>query len=107
MWELQKGASIIEASAGTGKTYTLCRIILKLIIEKAIPIDRILAITFTQAATEELNTRIRALLRNCLNELETGVIMETVLQEILSQQNVAAVVACTIAGFGTRIPTQL
>ena len=88
MWELQKGASIIEASAGTGKTYTLCRIILKLIIEKAIPIDRILAITFTQAATEELNTRIRALLRNCLNELETGVIMETVLQEILSHGSI-------------------
>ena len=88
MFELQKGASIIEASAGTGKTYTLCRIVLKLIVEKAIPIDRILAITFTQAATEELNTRIRALLRDCVNELESGKVTEEVLKEILSNDSI-------------------
>lgn len=83
MFGLEKGVSIIEASAGTGKTYTLCRIILKLIIEKGIPIERILAITFTQAATEELNLRIRDLLRACLTELETEKVQETVLQEVL------------------------
>ena len=88
MFELQKGASIIEASAGTGKTYTLCRIVLKLIVEKAIPIDRILAITFTQAATEELNTRIRALLRDCVNELESGKVTDEVLKEILSNDSI-------------------
>ena len=33
---------MIEANAGTGKTYTLCRIVERLILEKKIPIERIL-----------------------------------------------------------------
>ena len=45
------GQTMIEANAGTGKTYTLCRIVERLIIEKKIPIERILAVTFTNAST--------------------------------------------------------
>ena len=71
MIAISKGVTLIEASAGTGKTYTLCQIILRLIISENIPIDRILAITFTQAATEELNSRIRNLLRDSLEQIES------------------------------------
>ena len=49
---------MIEANAGTEKTYTLCRIVERLILEK-IPIERILAVTFTKAAAYELKEKIR------------------------------------------------
>lgn len=93
MFSIDKGVSVIEASAGTGKTYTLCRIVLKLIIEKGIPIDRILAITFTQAATEELIFRIRELLIDSVSQLDSGNIEEPVLKEFLEHDGVEMTVA--------------
>ena len=54
-----EGTNLIEASAGTGKTYTIAGLFLRLILEKGIPIDKILAVTYTEAATEELRNRIR------------------------------------------------
>ena len=53
---------LIEASAGTGKTFSLIHVVLRLIVEKNYPIDRILMVTFTKAATAELRARIRELL---------------------------------------------
>ena len=55
------GRWLVEASAGTGKTYALERIVLRLVIEKAVAIDRVLLVTFTNAATAELRERVRAL----------------------------------------------
>jgi exodeoxyribonuclease V beta subunit len=70
--ELEKGVSLLEASAGTGKTYTLARIFLRLIAEEGVAINKILTVTFTTAATEELRDRIRTLLvetyQSLLNE---------------------------------------
>lgn len=56
---LVPGVSLVEASAGTGKTYALAMLVLRFIVERDIPVDRILVVTFTQAATEELRGRIR------------------------------------------------
>src|SRR5436190_22595752 len=56
---LEAGTTLIEASAGTGKTYTITSLFLRLIVEQAVPIGKILAVTFTEAATEELRDRIR------------------------------------------------
>ena len=53
---------LIEASAGTGKTYSLIHIVLRLIVEERIPIERLLLVTFTKAATAELKMRVRELL---------------------------------------------
>ncbi|MSP72923.1 MAG: hypothetical protein EXR76_12275 [Myxococcales bacterium] len=50
---------VLEASAGTGKTYQIATLVLRLVAESGIPIDRILAITFTDAATAELRDRVR------------------------------------------------
>ncbi len=58
-----EGVNLIEASAGTGKTYAICAIVIHLLLEKSIPIEKILVVTFTVAATEELKGRIRAMLR--------------------------------------------
>ena len=56
---------IIEASAGTGKTYALQSIVLKLVADEACPVDvkNILLVTFTEKAAGELKDRIRAILQ--------------------------------------------
>ncbi len=54
-----EGVNLIEAGAGTGKTYTLAGLFLRLVVEQGLGIDQILVVTFTKAATEELKNRIR------------------------------------------------
>lgn len=56
------GNHFLEASAGTGKTFALENLVCRLLLhpEKAIPIERILVVTFTKASTRELKARIRA-----------------------------------------------
>jgi exodeoxyribonuclease V beta subunit len=66
------GLQVIEASAGTGKTRTITGLCLRLVMEMGIAIDRILVITYTVAATEELRARIRALLTAALDTLRGG-----------------------------------
>jgi exodeoxyribonuclease V beta subunit len=58
-----EGTNLIEASAGTGKTHTLTGLFLRLILEQHLSVDKILVVTFTEAATEELKERIRGRLR--------------------------------------------
>jgi exodeoxyribonuclease V beta subunit len=53
------GTTLIEASAGTGKTYTLAGLFVRLLLERNLTVDQILVVTFTEAATEELRGRIR------------------------------------------------
>jgi exodeoxyribonuclease V beta subunit len=59
---LTRGVTLLEASAGTGKTYALARIFLRLVAEEGVEVAKILTVTFTTAATEELRGRIRSLL---------------------------------------------
>ena len=59
---LTKRVTLLEASAGTGKTYALARIFLRLVAEEDVEVGKILTVTFTTAATEELRDRIRSLL---------------------------------------------
>lgn len=51
--------AVIEASAGTGKTHTLEHLVVDLLLEGT-PIDRVLVVTFTEKATLEMRSRIRA-----------------------------------------------
>jgi exodeoxyribonuclease V beta subunit len=67
--ELRKGTSLIEASAGTGKTYTIAMLVLRLVVEQDAPIDKVLVVTFTKAATEELKDRIRSRLADAKRAL--------------------------------------
>ena len=53
------GVRLIEASAGTGKTFTLATLALRLVVERGLRIGQLLAVTFTDAATQELRRRIR------------------------------------------------
>ena len=57
------GGLVIEASAGTGKTYTLTTLVARLVVETTHRIDDLLIVTFTVAATGELRTRVWETLR--------------------------------------------
>src|SRR5438876_7636532 len=51
---------VIEASAGTGKTYTLVQTILQALFQKNLPMDTLVALTFTKKAAGEMKERIAA-----------------------------------------------
>ncbi len=56
---LQRGVNVVEASAGTGKTFSIAMLVLRFVAELGIPVEKILVVSYTRAATEELRTRIR------------------------------------------------
>ncbi|MDP9033588.1 MAG: UvrD-helicase domain-containing protein, partial [Myxococcota bacterium] len=60
--------AVIEASAGTGKTFTLEHLIIELLLTAEVPLDQILVVTFTEKATNELRQRVRA----AIEELSSG-----------------------------------
>ena len=57
---LRQGVNLVEASAGTGKTFAIAMLVLRFVTEFGFPLQGILVVTFTKAATEELKGRIRA-----------------------------------------------
>ncbi|MCA1765843.1 MAG: exodeoxyribonuclease V subunit beta [Desulfobulbaceae bacterium] len=54
------GVMLIDAGAGTGKTYTISSLVVRLLVEKDFAISEILVVTFTEAAAADLKTRVRA-----------------------------------------------
>ena len=62
--------TLIEASAGTGKTYTLTTLVARLVVEEKREIGDLLVVTFTNAATDELRDKIRRTLRATLRLAE-------------------------------------
>ena len=66
------GVRLIEASAGTGKTFTLATLVTRLVVECGLRVGQILAVTFTEAATQELRKRIRERLQLTLNLLDAS-----------------------------------
>lgn len=62
--------SLIEASAGTGKTYTITTLFLRLLLQSKLSVGQILVVTFTNAATRELYDRIRTRVREALTAFE-------------------------------------
>lgn len=75
--KLPEGSNtLIEASAGTGKTYQMEGLVVRLVAEEGLAIDEILVITFTRAAAAELRGRIRARLVKCREALLTGAVPE-------------------------------
>jgi exodeoxyribonuclease V beta subunit len=58
-----EGSNLIEASAGTGKTYSIAILLLRLLLEKQLALKEVLMVTFTKAAVAELEERIRLFVR--------------------------------------------
>ncbi|WP_179993557.1 MULTISPECIES: UvrD-helicase domain-containing protein [unclassified Acinetobacter] len=81
-----KGLHWIEASAGTGKTYTLSSLMVRIFLKDYLP-NQVIATTFTRAAAAELKSRIRARL------LETQQYIDQCLNQSLDQRALAEKIA--------------
>ena len=66
------GVRLVEASAGTGKTWNICGLYLRLLLERELPVESLLVVTFTKAATAELSARIRERIVDILQVLDGG-----------------------------------
>ncbi len=73
-FDLSPGFQVIEAGAGSGKTYNLVRIVLRLLTrpQHPLPIREILLVTFTEAAALEMRMRLRAILEEALRPNPKG-----------------------------------
>lgn len=80
------GKNLIEASAGTGKTYAVAGLFVRLVVEEKIPLEKILVVTFTKAATEELKDRIRTRLVESRAAFLTGFTDDHFLKAMLKKQ---------------------
>ena len=67
---LGPGRTVIEASAGTGKTFTITAAVTRLVAEEGLALEEILVVTFTRAATAELKDRVRKRMVETLRALE-------------------------------------
>ncbi|ARD30877.1 exonuclease V subunit beta [Acinetobacter lactucae] len=96
------GLHLIEASAGTGKTYTLSSLMVRIFLEKYLP-RQVIATTFTRAAAAELKSRIRARLVETYRYLDAK--RSFTEQELLTQaeQEPDLLLQHILKNFATRI----
>ena len=111
---------LIEASAGTGKTYTITNLVLRLLLGRghpALAINQILVLTFTVAATAELRARITRRINEARHAYRDGTddpFLQALIDEseddVRDQKLLAAAVSLmdeasilTIHGFCTRV----
>ena len=95
------GERLIEASAGTGKTFTIAALYLRLLLglggeaayPRAISVEELLVVTFTEAATEELRGRIRSNIHElriaCLRGESDNPLYSALLAEIADKDEAA------------------
>ena len=98
--------NLIEASAGTGKTYTLAELYCRLVLESDLTVDQILVVTYTRAATEELRDRLRQKLVDVRDDLLNDVDEQDLLarQKLnLAIQSFDEAAIFTIHGFCQRV----
>lgn len=80
-----ENSNLIEASAGTGKTYSIAIMALRLIVEKNIKVQEILMVTFTKAAVAELEMRVRAFIRLGLKVVREEPIGDKLIKQIIKE----------------------
>jgi exodeoxyribonuclease V beta subunit len=81
------GSKLIEAGAGTGKTYTIAGLFVRLILELQLTVEQILVVTYTKAATEELRGRIRGKLVQTRNGFLEGKSDDAFVGELIRHNN--------------------
>ncbi|MBL9078741.1 MAG: UvrD-helicase domain-containing protein [Planctomycetes bacterium] len=101
---LDAGTLLLEASAGTGKTYTIIGLLLRLLFEQRIPsLDRALVVTFTVAATEELKQRLRRGLQTVLAAAEGAPCRDPLWRRLAQRPDAAARARAALDDFD-RVP---
>ena len=81
------GTNLIEASAGTGKTYAISGLFVRLIIERQFTADQILVVTFTKAATDELKERIRKKLMEAKEAFIKGAGVDSFINDLVQKND--------------------
>jgi len=66
------GRKLVESSAGTGKTYAITSLYVRLLLERRLSVGQILVVTFTEAAAEDLKRRVRARIREAAAAFASG-----------------------------------
>jgi exodeoxyribonuclease V beta subunit len=103
--ELPTGVTVLEASAGTGKTYTIASLTARYLAEGATTLDRMLLVTFTRLATAELRERVRERLievERGLAEVQAGMGSRDEVVQVLARgdpQRARARLSHAIAGY--------
>ncbi len=93
----------VEAGAGTGKTTQLVNRIVNLVLHERVPLSEIAAITFTEAAAAELQTRIREQFERCTIDAAEATKRE-IAEQALKDADLAAI--STLHGFAARLLTE-
>ncbi|NVK54869.1 MAG: exodeoxyribonuclease V subunit beta [Alteromonadaceae bacterium] len=101
-----RGRHLIEASAGTGKTFNITRIYLRCLLEQQLSVQQILVMTFTKAATEEIRGRIASTLRDAMQYwqqraanqpmAQTDPVLDAIYERVESQQAMALLQAALL-----------
>ena len=86
-----KGISLVEAGAGTGKTYNIASLYIRTILEKGLMPANILVLTFTNAATAELKSRLRQRIKDSIDVLQSGNSEDEFLSELVSRFDNSAI----------------
>ena len=84
------GTHLVAASAGTGKTYSIQTLYLRLILVQELTVQQILVVTFTKAATQELRERLRRVLSEALDVLEERMSRDHAEARVVSLLDLAA-----------------
>ncbi len=92
------GPHLLEASAGTGKTFSIEHIYVRLILE-SLEVEQILAVTFTRAATRELKARIRSNIEKALVFIRTQNPVWDYLRPHLGSEEAIRLLTDALAGF--------
>src|SRR6202012_5853571 len=85
---LPSGVTVLEASAGTGKMYTIASLAARYVAEGR-PLERLLLVTFTRLATGELRERVR----ERLIEVKRG--LDAAAQGAVAEDPLVALLAAT------------
>lgn len=91
----------VEAGAGTGKTTQLVSRIVNTVLERSVPLADIAAITFTEAAATELQSRIRVAFERRIADPETDPAVRERCRAAVADADAAAI--STVHGFASRI----
>ncbi|MDA3970906.1 MAG: exodeoxyribonuclease V subunit beta [Desulfobulbaceae bacterium] len=79
------GFHLIDASAGTGKTYTITGLVVRLLLEKGYGLSEILIVTYTEAAAQDLRKRVRGILVAMRQGYELGTAEDQFVHDMLNR----------------------
>lgn len=77
-----RGMHLVEASAGTGKTFNITTLVVRLVIEANLTIDQILVVSFAKASTADLRSRVRGRIVEAIDAFEAGQSPDAVLDSL-------------------------